>query len=159
MKAITLHQPWASLLAVGPKKYETRSWKTKHRGWIAIHAAKRFDRLVMDACAKFNEELDEVGYRVGYVRPPLGAVVGVGKLFAICSTEYATSPSMLRKFGKALPYGDYSAGRFVWVFSDMIPLDHPIPAIGRQGIWNWEYEIEDILSTIPLDHLQIMKGR
>jgi len=80
MKAITLYQPWASLLAIGPKKHETRSWKTKHRGWIAIHAAKRFDGLVMTACGRFSEELKETGYRVGYVRPPLGAVVAVAKL-------------------------------------------------------------------------------
>lgn len=40
MKAITLTQPWASLVACGAKKIETRSWRTHHRGWIAIHAAK-----------------------------------------------------------------------------------------------------------------------
>lgn len=40
MKAITLWQPWASLLAYGVKKYETRSWPTKYRGPIAIHAGK-----------------------------------------------------------------------------------------------------------------------
>lgn len=41
MKAITIWQPWASLLACGAKKYETRSWKTDYRGPIAIHAAKK----------------------------------------------------------------------------------------------------------------------
>lgn len=156
MKAITLWQPWCSLLARGPKKYETRSWKTKHRGWLAIHAALKFDKVVADACQLFEQELTEIGYPKPWDLP-LGAIVGVGKLFAICSTEYATSPSMLRKFGKSLPYGDYSSGRFVWVFSDMIPLDPPIAAVGSQRVWNWEYEIEDILSTIPLDHLKIMK--
>lgn len=41
MKALTLWQPWASLIAVGAKTIETRSWPTKHRGRIAIHAAQR----------------------------------------------------------------------------------------------------------------------
>jgi len=41
MKAITLWQPWASLLATEAKQYETRSWATKYRGLIAIHAAKK----------------------------------------------------------------------------------------------------------------------
>lgn len=41
MKAITLWQPWASLLACGAKGYETRSWATSYRGQIAIHAAKK----------------------------------------------------------------------------------------------------------------------
>ena len=41
MRAITIHQPYASLIAVGVKKYETRSWATSHRGPIAIHASKK----------------------------------------------------------------------------------------------------------------------
>ena len=39
MKALTIWQPWASLVACGAKQYETRSWPTKYRGPIAIHAA------------------------------------------------------------------------------------------------------------------------
>lgn len=41
MKALTLWQPWASLIAVGDKTIETRSWSTKYRGPLAIHAAAR----------------------------------------------------------------------------------------------------------------------
>ncbi len=41
MKAITIWQPWATLLAIGAKKYETRGWTTKYRGPIAIHAAAK----------------------------------------------------------------------------------------------------------------------
>jgi len=42
MKAITLYQPWATLVALGKKKIETRSWKTDYRGPLAIHVAKKF---------------------------------------------------------------------------------------------------------------------
>ena len=41
MKAITLRQPWASLVALGVKAIETRSWSTRYRGPLAIHAAAR----------------------------------------------------------------------------------------------------------------------
>lgn len=41
-KALTLHQPWASLVALGVKTIETRSWPTRYRGRLLIHAgAKR----------------------------------------------------------------------------------------------------------------------
>lgn len=40
MKAITLWQPWASLLAGGPKIYETHSWAAAYRSPVAIHAAR-----------------------------------------------------------------------------------------------------------------------
>ena len=39
MKALTLIQPWASLILLGEKKIETRSWKTNYRGEIYIHAS------------------------------------------------------------------------------------------------------------------------
>ena len=41
MKAISLWQPWATLVGLGVKTIETRSWATKYRGPLAIHAAKR----------------------------------------------------------------------------------------------------------------------
>jgi hypothetical protein len=41
VKALTLHQPWATLIAHGVKRIETRSWSTSYRGALAIHAAKR----------------------------------------------------------------------------------------------------------------------
>ena len=43
MKALSLWQPWASLIAAGVKKVETRHWPTAYRGPIAIHAAKRLE--------------------------------------------------------------------------------------------------------------------
>lgn len=46
MKALTVQQPWATLLATGRKRIETRSWKTKYRGPIAIHAAARISPVV-----------------------------------------------------------------------------------------------------------------
>lgn len=44
MKAITIKQPWATLIALGEKRFETRSWQTKYRGPIAIHAGKTIDK-------------------------------------------------------------------------------------------------------------------
>lgn len=38
MKIISLYEPWATLVAIGAKKIETRRWGTKYRGQIAIHA-------------------------------------------------------------------------------------------------------------------------
>ena len=67
MKAITLTQPWASLVAVGAKRIETRSWPTKYRGPIAIHAAKGFPADAKRFC-EANIVCDAVGW------PRMGAV-------------------------------------------------------------------------------------
>lgn len=46
VRALSLHQPWASLIAVGAKTIETRSWRTEHRGRLLIHAARHIARLM-----------------------------------------------------------------------------------------------------------------
>lgn len=138
IKAITLWQPWASLLALGPKKYETRSWKTNHRGWIAIHAASKFDGLVNDAYHRFEKELIEIGYDPIW-EAPRGAVVAIANLSSIIKCGGAlTSQYLIPDLHDVLPYGDYSPGRFVWVFSEIVPVLPPVPATGGQRLWNWD---------------------
>lgn len=43
MRALSIKQPWAWLIANGYKDIENRSWKTKRRGWFFVHASKRID--------------------------------------------------------------------------------------------------------------------
>lgn len=84
LKALTLHQPWATLAVLGIKGPETRSWQTQHRGRLAIHAAARTPdtmRLGYWWCeptwgAEFGL-LDEAGEPH---RLPLGAIVGTVEL-------------------------------------------------------------------------------
>ena len=47
MKVITIKQPFATLIAEGLKEYEFRTWKTKYRGEILIHAGKGIDKKAM----------------------------------------------------------------------------------------------------------------
>ena len=48
MKAITIKQPFATLIAEGIKEYEFRTWKTKYRGEILIHAGKGINKKAME---------------------------------------------------------------------------------------------------------------
>ena len=52
MKVITIKQPYATLIAEGLKEYEFRTWKTKYRGDILIHAGKGIDKKAME---RFND--------------------------------------------------------------------------------------------------------
>lgn len=52
MKAITIKQPWATLIAEGYKEYEFRTWKIKYRGDILIHAGKGIDKKTMERIDK-----------------------------------------------------------------------------------------------------------
>lgn len=51
--ALSLTQPWASLVVLGEKQWETRSWPTKYRGELYIHAAKWFPTWAKDMCDGF----------------------------------------------------------------------------------------------------------
>jgi hypothetical protein len=63
MKAITLWQPWASLIVDGRKKIETRPMPWHFKGWVAIHAGLHVDR---EACLRFGYDPDKI---------PTGAVL------------------------------------------------------------------------------------
>lgn len=56
MKAITIKQPWATLIMEGYKEYEFRTWKTKYRGEILIHAGKSLDKKAMKRFEHLNLE-------------------------------------------------------------------------------------------------------
>ena len=56
MKAITIKQPFASLIANGLKEYEFRTWKTAYRGEILIHAGKSIDKRAMEKFSFYDLE-------------------------------------------------------------------------------------------------------
>lgn len=53
MKALTIKQPWATLIMQGDKRFEFRSWQTKYRGDLLIHAGKGIDKEAMKRLAKY----------------------------------------------------------------------------------------------------------
>lgn len=54
MKVITIKEPWATLIKEGYKEYEFRTWKTKYRGDILIHAGKGVDKEAMKRFEHLN---------------------------------------------------------------------------------------------------------
>lgn len=132
IKAVTLHQPWATFMALGLKKFETRSWSTDYRGWLAIHAGKTWDDALFHIQA-YHDLLLAHGYR----SPddlPFGKVLSVGRLTNIYKTEKVVN--LISAQERVL--GNYSPGRYAWETSGMIQLPEPIPARGMPGLWGWE---------------------
>ena len=52
MKVLTIKQPWATLIMQGDKRFEFRSWQTKYRGDLLIHAGKGIDKEAMKRLSK-----------------------------------------------------------------------------------------------------------
>lgn len=127
IKAITVHQPWASLIAAGLKEYETRSWETGYRGLIAIHAGKTKPKLNY---ADFGFEDDEPDPM------PLGAVVAVAKLVNCTLTSQLLDEDKISIVESEM--GNWSKGRYGWQLKILKRFDEPIPARGQQGLWDWD---------------------
>jgi activating signal cointegrator 1 len=125
MRALSLTQPWASAIALGIKQWETRSWPTKYRGEVCIHAAKSMPRWAKDF-AKVESmahcELDEL---------PLGSVLCIATLAECRATSHiAASLSQQER-----NWGDYSEGRYAFKFTNVRRLALPVLARGALGLW------------------------
>lgn len=134
MKALSLWQPWASLIAIGAKRIETRSWVTAYRGPIAIHAAKRFtkDEVALCFCEPFRSCLVEAGY-TNPVELPLGCIIAVAKLVEIFPTQNIRDGLS----GQERAFGDYTDGRYGWALKDIWAIK-PVPTRGYQQLWDWD---------------------
>lgn len=150
MRAITLHEPWASLMRAGAKHNETRGVRTTLRGDIAITSAKRApnmsDDLYKRCFAAFASR--------GYVPKPehRGCVLCVVEIYDVIRTESCWHP--LKKGFQPLlatmplteeesSFGNYEPGRFVYLTRNLRPLREPVPCKGMQAIgWTLPPEVE-----------------
>ena len=135
MKAITLHQPWASLVAVGAKQIETRSWRPPMSllgERFAIHAGQK---LISNPGSDFDKLVTKYLGDDWQAVIPRGAVVATAVLksrYPMTSTNRLIWPD-----GDERSFGDYRVGRWMWNLADVIPLDPPKTARGFQRLWTW----------------------
>ncbi|GHO51410.1 hypothetical protein [Ktedonospora formicarum] len=140
LKALTLTEPWCSLMRYGAKGVETRSWTTQYRGPVALHAAKTLPKQLDAICElpAFAKVLKEHGhYREKTMFPwklfPVGKVLAIGMLEEIVRTEQIVA----NLDASEVAFGDYTSGRYAWRFSAIYPLKTPIPVQGALWLWNW----------------------
>ena len=145
MKAISLWQsmakpslapsvrPWASLWCSKRKVHETRHWRCSHRGWLLVHAGKRFEkefelddplRLILD---------DEFG-RHWAMDLPTGALIGMVNVVDCLPTQTLCRDAAASDDDREC--GDFAPARFAWKRDEFRLFDQPIPYRGAQGIFN-----------------------
>lgn len=137
MKAISLWNPWATLVATGAKRNETRSWPTRHRGLLLIHATKNKDHDSIALC--FEEPFLTALMEAGIEKPgdmPFGAIIAVCTLADCVRVE--TISDRVSETERA--FGDYSDGRFAWLLKDVQAIE-PIEYRGMQGLFEVPDEV------------------
>ena len=124
-------QPWAMLMAIDAKRVETRGWSTNFRGWVAIHASKRFPGECLRLCdgpAYFWPAL----HRGGVAYPenlPRGQILAVTEIIGCRRTEHVQVTEQERAFG------NYTPGRYAIFTAGVRRLKHPITIKGALGLW------------------------
>jgi hypothetical protein len=129
MRFLSLWQPWASLMAIGAKRIETRSWATDYRGLVGIAATKAFPMRARVLC--WQPPFAQAMIRAGIHHPdslPRGAVLAVGELMDCLLIQ---GPPI----GDEGHFGNYQLGRYAWRFRNLRALSVPLPCSGRQRLW------------------------
>lgn len=165
VKAITILQPYASLILAGVKHYETRSWDTPYRGRIAIHSGKG---KPYECGAEFYDRASRLLGGREMEELPKGQVIAIATLNEIyrvtSNGQYGTpqeekwmeSGAALNPDGtpkrdkdghrigwmeKPMPdeqeqyFGHFGVGFYAWELTDITPLPRPITYRGNQRIW------------------------
>jgi hypothetical protein len=144
----SLLQPWASLMALGAKQIETRSWYTKYRGDVAIASSKRWNTEDLEL-AIADRAMLRVWNKHGIRQMrelPLGAILSVQRLVACVPTETVIALDAQRDSASLsiagvvcnddeLCFGNYAPGRWAWIYESPRRLESPIPVKGMYGLY------------------------
>jgi hypothetical protein len=146
MKAISLWQPWASLIATGAKTFETRGWPTTYRGPLAIHAARRdttdiralmhnwqFQGGLAPLMGKPVDYETKEWYGVTWEMLPKGAILCIVNVLDCIATQGLKNGD----YYKERYFGDYTPGRFAWKLELVEVLKKPIETKGSQGFFEY----------------------
>lgn len=144
IKVLTLLQPWATLVVIGAKKIETRSWRTKYRGLIAIHSSAKWKSAEDIELAHSNRHFADALNRAGYIPSDLP----LGKILGVCSVDNC---KLICELSNLFPppepefsFGNYAPGRWGWGLSGAREFKEPVPATGSRMLWNAELDLDEL---------------
>lgn len=155
LKAITLYEPYASLMAHGIKLNETRPMRTSHRGDIAIHAAKTDYGLSDELTAAVVHAFHNRGLKPHAAT--LGCIVAIVELLDVQPSEKFFRGALFTRdqhypkladgqfplTEEEFNFGNYAAGRFIYRTRRVRKLKTPVPTRGYQSIgWTVPPDIE-----------------
>lgn len=135
MKAITIKQPWASLIVHGIKDIENRSWRTDFRGRVLIHSSAKGD-IAKFGCLQPNQRLKVLNTpmgRIGFKDLPFGSIIGSVEIVDCVQNH----PSI---------WAD--KGVYNWVLANPVLFKKPIPAKGRLSFWEYDNLSEDARNVV-----------
>ena len=133
MKVLSLKEPFATLIKEKKKLVETRSWKTNYRGELYIHASV----TKIDKETKNKKELFDL---LGNEPFNFGMIICKCRLVDCIYMTKEYVEDMKENNYREYLCGEYKVGRYAWILDSIEPLEEPIKAKGKLGIWNYYTE-------------------
>ena len=126
MKVLTIRQPWATLIMRGDKRFEFRSWQTKYRGELLIHAGKGIDKEAVNRLEKYlPKDL------------PLGKILGKVMLVDCIRMSPEFKEELLKENSNIYTKSSFNEN-FGWQLENVQVFDVPIDAVGHLSLWEYD---------------------
>ena len=125
MKALTIKQPWATLIIEKYKEYEFRSWKTSYRGKILIHAGLSLEKDMLDRFKEYN-----LDYKCGYI-------IGEAELVDCIKVDKKIN-EYLKELNPIVYGRSNHVEKYAWKLENIKKYDKPIKTKGKLGLWNYD---------------------
>ncbi|HCC03561.1 MAG TPA: 2-oxoglutarate dehydrogenase E1 [Clostridiales bacterium] len=126
MKVLTIKQPWATLIIQGDKRFEFRSWQTKYRGDLLIHAGKGIDKEAMKRLAKYLPK--ELQY---------GKILGKVKLVDCIKMSPEFKELLLKENSDIYTKSSFKES-YGWQVSNVKVFENPIDVKGHLSLWEYD---------------------
>ena len=126
MKVLTIRQPWATLIMQEDKRFEFRSWQTKYRGELLIHAGKGIDKEAVKRLEKYlPKDL------------PLGKILGKVTLVDCIRMSPEFKEELLNENSDIYTKSSFKEN-FGWQLENIQVFDAPIDAVGHLSLWEYD---------------------
>jgi hypothetical protein len=151
LRAITLCQPWASLLVIGARVYDVQHQPTLYRGELAIFAKLEFPEWAQHKALEreFAGLLSAAGLKPWAL--PRGVVLGVADLVDVQSIEQEGVVAGVAMCTLERRLSDYKVGRYAYRYERIRRLREPIGTRGRAGLWHWRSPKPLVFTERPAD--------
>lgn len=134
MKALTICQPYAHLIVTGKKRVENRTWPTRYRGPLVIHAGKSWDWMPR-ASMTDAEMVNHFGAVL-----PFGVMVGLSTLVDCLPLHEILAGKHDARYPWIREH-EHTNGPWCWVLENVEPLKELIPYRGKQGLFDVEIQL------------------
>ena len=125
MKVLTIKQPWATLIMQGDKRFEFRSWQTKYRGNLLIHAGEGIDKEAMKRLEKYLPK-----------KLPYGKILGKVKLVDCIKMSPEFKELLLKENSDIYTKSSFQEN-YGWQVSDVEVFENPIDVKGHLSLWEY----------------------